>query len=381
MDPRSLSRFVSRVKNPLWSAAALVIVVEGMKAAADILIPITVAVMLAIVVSPAVGWLEKRRVPNVLAVLAAVGAIMAVLAAIGALIGASLSGFRDSIPHYKERLAAMVYAGFEWLSARGIVLKADELIGMIEPGKAAEKAAGFITSSLSGLGAALSNTVLVMLTMILILMEGKSVPRKLRALAGDPDADIGQFRSIAQKVQSYLAIKTVISLSVGVVVALWSWILDVDFAALWGLLAFLLNYIPNVGAILSAIPAVLLALVQHGVGTSLALGAGYAVAYMVIGNVIEPMWMGRRLGLSTAVVFVSLVVWYWVWGPVGMLLSVPLTMVLKIMLEQSGEWSAIATVLDTAADDAPSDAPAASTEPPDTPEPPAPEHKPTEPET
>jgi AI-2 transport protein TqsA len=334
------------VRNPLWSAAALFIVVSGMREAKVILMPIALAAMMAVICSPMVGWLRRRRVPNVMAVVAVVALIMLVLAGIGALVGVSVSGFEESIPRYRDRLATMVYGVFAWLSHNGIELNTEELVKGVDLQGAAEKAGNFMVDSVSKLGGVISNSFLVGLTMVLILIEGPTVPGKLRALAGAPDADISQFNRIAQEVQSYLAIKSVLSLATGVIVGLWAWFLGVDFAALWGLLAFLLNYIPNIGSILAAVPAMMLALVQHGVGTSLWLGAGYVAVNMVLGNVIEPMWMGRKLGLSTTVVFVSLVVWNWIWGPVGMLLSVPLTMIIKIMLQNSKDWSFIATMLD-----------------------------------
>src|SRR5690606_381168 len=184
------------------------------------------------------------------------------------------------------------------------------------------------------------------LTMVLILVEGHTVPAKLRALSGDPNADISKYRRIATEVQSYLAIKSVLSLITGLLVGVWCAIVGVDFAALWGLIAFLLNYIPNIGSIIAAVPAVLLALVQLGWGSAAAVLAGYVVVNTVVGNVVEPMWMGKKLGLSTTVVFLSLVVWGWIWGAVGMLLSVPLTMIIKIMLENSRDYGFIATMLD-----------------------------------
>jgi len=331
----------------MWTAAALFIVVAGMKEAQSVLVPITVAVMMAIICSPAVRWLEQRRIPNAVAVLAVVFLMMAMVAGLGALVGGSVSSFRESIPSYQARLATMIQGLVAWLQAKGLAVDSARLLEVVEPGAAAEKAMSFVGSFMGAIGSALSNTILVVVTMILILMEGATVPAKLKALSGNPDADISQYRRIATEVQSYLAIKTVLSLGTGLIIGIWAAILDVDFALLWGLLAFLLNYIPNIGSILAAIPAMLLAVIQHGPGTSLALGAGYVVVNMVVGNVIEPVWMGRKLGLSTTVVFLSLVVWGWVWGPVGMLLSVPLTMVIKIMLENSKEWSFVATLLDS----------------------------------
>jgi len=341
---------LARVRNPVWTVAALFIIVYGLREAQPVLLPITVAALLAVICNPGVRWLEARKVPNVLAVLLVVAGLMGLFVVMGALVGGSVSGFREALPDYVYRLETMFTITTKWLEKYGIKVELDELTKVVEPGKAASQAMNLVSSSMNALVSALSNTFLVMLTMILILMEGKTIPAKLRAVYGDPEADISHFTQMAGKVQSYLAIKTVLSLATGLLVGVWAAILGVDFAMLWGLLAFLLNYIPNIGSILAAIPAMLLALVQLGVWPSVALGAGYVVVNTVIGNVIEPMWMGRKLGLSTTVVFLSLAIWYEIWGPVGMLLSVPLTMILKIMLEHSREGESIAILLDTGED-------------------------------
>jgi predicted PurR-regulated permease PerM len=157
---------------------------------------------------------------------------------------------------------------------------------------------------------------------------------------------MGQFERMTQQVQKYLVIKTAISATVGTLVGLWVAAFGLDFPLLWGLLAFLFNFIPNLGSIFAAIPAVLLAIVQFGPGRAAVIAVGYVVINIVLGNFMEPTLMGRRLGLSTLVVFVSLVFWGWVWGPVGMLFSVPLTMVIKIALENTEEFRWVAVMLD-----------------------------------
>ena len=119
------------------------------------------------------------------------------------------------------------------------------------------------------------------------------------------------------------------------------------FPMVWGLLAFLLNCVPSIGAIIAAIPAVLFALVQHGPGSALVVAIGYIVVNTAIGSLLEPHLIGRTLGLSTLVVFLSLVFWGWVWGPLGMLLSVPLTMIVKIFLENSEDLRWVAVMLDS----------------------------------
>jgi predicted PurR-regulated permease PerM len=157
---------------------------------------------------------------------------------------------------------------------------------------------------------------------------------------------VGRFGPIVRDVQRYLGIKTLVSLATGIILGLWAWIMGLDFPILLGLIAFALNFVPTIGSILAGLPAVLLSIIQFGVGHSLAVAAGYVVFNTILGNIIEPNLMGRRLGLSTLVVILSLIFWGWVWGPVGMILSVPLTMVLKIWMENTDDFRWIAIMLD-----------------------------------
>jgi predicted PurR-regulated permease PerM len=147
-------------------------------------------------------------------------------------------------------------------------------------------------------------------------------------------------------VNRYFALKTVFSLITGITVWLWLAVLGVDFAATWGMIAFFLNFVPNIGSIIAAIPAVLLALIQLGVPSALLACLGYALVNIVVGNILEPKFMGRGLGLSTLVVFISLVFWGWVLGPIGMLLSIPLTMIVKIALATDEDTRWISTLLE-----------------------------------
>jgi predicted PurR-regulated permease PerM len=200
-------------------------------------------------------------------------------------------------------------------------------------------------NTLAGLSGLLTNVFMILLTVIFILLEASGFPQKLRTALGDPEESLGQFKSITESVNRYLAMKTIFSLATGVAVAIWLAILGVDFALLWGLVAFLLNYVPNIGSIIAAIPAVLLALIQLGVGPALLACLGYVVVNVVFGSILEPKFMGRGLGLSALVVFLSLVFWGWVLGPVGMVLSVPLTMIVKVALESHEDTQWIAVML------------------------------------
>jgi AI-2 transport protein TqsA len=195
------------------------------------------------------------------------------------------------------------------------------------------------------LSSVLSNIVLILLTVTFILLEASSFPVKLRAVLGDSQVAFPQFSTFVDSMKRYMVIQTVISLAAGILIGIWLAILGVDFPVLWGLLAFLLNYIPNLGSIIAAIPAVLLALIQLGLGRAALATAGYIVIYFMLGNIVQPRLMGRGLGLSTLVVFLSLIFWGSLLGLVGMVLSIPITMTLKIAFESNASTRWIAVLL------------------------------------
>jgi predicted PurR-regulated permease PerM len=161
----------------------------------------------------------------------------------------------------------------------------------------------------------------------------------------DASGSLKRFEAFSNAVNQYLAIKTLVSIFTGFAVGIWLWVLGVDFPLLWGVSAFLLNFIPNIGSIIAALPAVMLAFVQLG-GVSSGLAAlGFLVVNLVVGNIIEPRYMGKGLGLSTLVVFLSLILWGWVFGAVGMLLSIPLTIIVKLALEANPKTRWLALML------------------------------------
>jgi len=331
----------SRSGGPLLSLAAFVVVVAGIRAASAIVVPCLLAVFLAVVFAPFLLWARERGVPTAVVLVAVVAVLVAALGGLGAVVSTSVDSFTRAIPTYEARLDELVTGVVTQLETWGMQVPRQELREAVNPG-AAMRLAG---NTLSGLSALLSNTFLILLTVVFILLEAASFPAKLTAVASDPDASRARVRRILDDVKRYLAIKTATSLVTGALVWLWLSLLGVRFALLWGLVAFLLNYVPTVGSILAAIPAVLLALVEFGFGAALVVALGYLVINVGIGSVLEPRILGRGLGLSPLVVLVSLVLWGWVLGPVGMLLSVPLTMAGKVALESNPDTHWIAVLL------------------------------------
>ena len=300
----------------LLTVAAVVVVVAGLRASGDIFVPFLLAIFLSILCAPFVLWLERRGLAAWLSVLVVIAGAMTVLTGFGALLIGSVADFREAIPRYQERFQHLSDELYVMLRRIDVDVSFSQLYGAFEPGSVID----MVGTTLTGLVAALLDTSLVLLMMIFMLLEAAGFPRKLRAAMHDPNADLGRYVRMTTEVQRYLVIKTIISMFTGLLIGVWTWGIGVDFPMLWALTAFLLNYIPNVGSVIAAVPAVLVAMVQIGVGHALAVAGGYVVVNMVMGNIVEPQWMGRKLGLSPLVVFLSLVFWGWVWGPLGMLL-------------------------------------------------------------
>lgn len=336
-EPADLPRGMSF----LVAAAALVIIIGGVNQARSVLVSVLVAVFLAMLATPPLLWLERKRVPSVAAVLLVVAGMVAILLGVGAIVGASISGFSAELPGYQARIQTDVADLQALLANRGIRGVDRVLLGYLNPGSVMNLTARL----LAGVGAALSHILLVLLTVAFILFESSSFPRKLRAVLGDPQQLFPQFTRFFGTMVRYMVIKTLVSLATGLLVGVWLAMLGVDFPVLWGFLAFLLNYVPNVGSLVAAVPAVLLALVELGAGRALLAAAGYLAVNFILGNVVETRLMGRRLGLSTLVVLLSLIFWGSLLGPVGMLLCIPLTMILKFACENNAETLWIAVLL------------------------------------
>jgi predicted PurR-regulated permease PerM len=322
----------------LLSAACFVVLVAGLRAAGEILRPFVLSLFLASISLPLLTWLCRRGLPKILAVVTTVLTVVLVIAGIVWLVAGSLNTLTEQLPGYQQRMGELVASLQAQVDRLG--LSGDPVI--LKDALNAEALVGVARNTVARVASILSKSLLVLLTLSFILFEATGIQAKLQ-LAFGLDLDTKALARAMREIQSYLVIKTAISLATGLL--LWGWVslMGLDFAALWGLLAFLLNYIPNLGSIFAAVPAVLLALIQQGPGAAFLVAIGYLLVNFLLGNLLEPNLMGRRFGLSTLVVFTSLVFWGWVWGPLGMLLSVPLTMVLKILLEniQDLRWLAI----------------------------------------
>jgi len=339
----------------LFILACLVVIVYGLQFAAPILLPSALALFLAVLSLPVMAWLVKHRIPSGLATLITVLVNAAAIGLIVLLASPSVAELQGKLDQYVFDLQERWGQLMAWLeNSTGFEISDYLTLSIIDPGAVVDIARGTV----GRIAQFLSTTFLVFLIMAFMLSEATVFPKKFRYIFGARGGDKDRITKIATEIQSYLGIKTVVSLATGLVLGIWAYALDLDFPVLLGMIAFLLNYVPTVGSIIAAIPAILLSVIKFGTLLHMILVAGgYIAVNIIVGNIIEPRWMGRSLGLSTLVVILSLLFWGWAWGPLGALLSVPLTVGVKILLENTEDLRWMAILLDKGP---PSDTEAAS---------------------
>ncbi|MGQ4879474.1 AI-2E family transporter [Billgrantia sp. LNSP4103-1] len=323
--------------------AALVVIIAGIRAGADLVIPILLGLFITVICTSPVNWLHRRGLSLRLAVLVTLLVIGGFLSLVGLLAVNAFGTFIEALPGIEGRLYNHYLNVLDSLASMGLAINPDTLAGLVE----VEDEEGWLSTLLGGLGNLLMQSVVVALLVVFMLFETLNFRHKVNHALDDPQASLSRFHEFSQKLKRYLAVKTLVSLLTGILAWLACLLSGVDFPLLWGVMAFALNYIPNIGSAIAALPPVLLLLVSQdgGVFDAFVLAMAYLIINFVLGNLVEPRLMGRALGLSTFVAFLSLVVWGWMLGVVGMLLSVVLTMTLKIALDSHPQTRWLAHLL------------------------------------
>lgn len=325
----------------LMGAASAVIVGAGMVQMRAILAPFLFALLVAIAGARPLRWLQNRRVPGPVAALIVATLFCAILLLLGLLAAQSVDGFTEALPGYRSDLETLFVHVQSRLDPYGLEIpsrlsQVDERV-----------AVGVATSLLQGLARSFSSIATAAVILVFLLLEAAEYRVKFRAALNN-HVDVGRMEKVTDDVQRYLFVKTLTSAVTGLLIGFLCAGVGIDFPILWGLVAFVLNYIPVVGSIIAAVPAMLLGCITLSWLGVLGLGVGYVIVNTGVSNFLEPQLMGRHLGLSPLVVFMSLVFWGWAWGPIGMFLSVPITMMVKILLENSDDLKWVATLMGSA---------------------------------
>ena len=339
----NLRKIESTGSSPLVNIAALIIIIAGLIYAKTIITPFLLALFISIVCEQPISWLEKRRFPRWLALIIVLFGMIFLFTGFAFLIGETVSSFSGNLSKYESTLTDLSNSFIQFLNEKGYKIHQDQIFNLVQPAKILEFTAGALNKLISMMG----NTFLIFLIVLFTLTEFSSFAIKAKAILLGSDKSVSYFSTILQNIRHYLGIKTLICLLTGILVYLALLIIGVDYPLLWALIAALMNYIPNIGSIIAAVPAVLFALIQLGLSGAIWTLASFMVVNNVLGNFIEPRIMGKGLGLSTLVVFLSLLFWGFVFGTVGMFLSVPFTMTIKIILEQNEKTKWIALLLGT----------------------------------
>jgi AI-2 transport protein TqsA len=329
--------------------AALAVIIAGLKLAQGFFIPILVAFFIATVSFPLLNFLREKKVPRVIAVLLTVAFDFVFLAAM-AVLAITLIGdlqekwnsryaadFSDHIRTGSNSLAVKL----ESYGVKDAKEKIDEAVNNNLTNLQNirfEKIWDVGTGVLGRVVGFFATSLITLILTVFMLSEARMFGRRLEAISLARGPNLYRMLSATKDIQRFLAIKTAVSVLTGILAGSLCWAAGLDFYVLWGILAFFFNFIPVVGSIVAGVPPTILALLVAGLPNAVLVAGGYLLINNFLGNFVEPMLVGRRFGISTLVIVVSVVFWGWLWGPLGMLLAVPLTMVLKVILEGSDEF-------------------------------------------
>ena len=329
--------------------AALIIVIAGLRESKDFFLPILVAAFVATISFPMLNFLREKRIPAPIAVILTVAVDFVFLAALAVLAVTLVGDLQEKwnskySAEFSTQIRDVSKSLADTLKENGVInaqQKIDEAVNNNLSNLQNirfEKIWDFGTDVLERVIGFFGATILILILLVFMLSEARMFGRRLDAISQARGPNLAKIINATKDIQRFLAIKTAVSLATGFLAGLLCWAVGLDFYILWGILAFFLNFIPVIGSIVAGVPPTILALLIAGFPSALLVAGGYLLINNFLGNFLEPMLVGRRFGISTLVVVISVVFWGWLWGPIGMLLAVPLTMVLKVILESSDEF-------------------------------------------
>ncbi len=326
--------------SPLALLAYLVILIAGLKMASSLIVPLLMAFFWFLLFFPLVKKLHKHGISDLFTTLIVFGISLIILLFMSAFLVSSAQDLITNLPSYQEKLQGLTPKIETLLQTMGISLQKSDALSLFDPTKIISYTASFF----KGMGDIMANSIITLLIVMFLFLESSLFSEKLFILIKSEESK-EKIQLFMQNVNSYFLTKTFTSALVGLLIWGMLALFKLDYALLFGFLAFLLNFVPNIGSFLASLPALLLATLELGFIETSIIAAGYTLINVSIGNFLEPKIMGKRVGLSTFVVFISMFFWGWMFGSVGMFLSVPLTIVIKLAFDNSEKWQWIAVLL------------------------------------
>jgi len=328
-----------KIRSYFFYFASIIIILAGIKTASEIIIILFLAIFISSIISSIVSLFEQKKIPKIFSYIFILGVFTLISLMLYYIINISLKDFISNLPKYEEQLKTTIISSISFVESYGYSIDKQTILDTLN----FSSFFGITTNVIGSIGTFLSKFLLIIIGIAFILAESKSLEKKLKIIFDKDGKKLEHFYLFSNNIQKYFLVKTTTSFLTGLLVAISLIFLDIDYPILWGVIAMLFNFIPVVGSIIAAIPAVLLSFVSADLNTTIILIVLYVVINISISNIIEPKFMGKELGLSPLVIFFSLILWGWILGIVGMFLAVPITMTLKIAFDsnKATKWISI----------------------------------------
>jgi len=331
----------TNLKYYFFYIATSVIIVSGFKAASEVIIILLLAIFIASILSAFLNFLTAKRIPKLLAYMILISVLAVLILLLTYMLNSSLTNFAINLPDYEQKIKDSIVLLINYAQEFGFTVNKDEILKAINFSYFFK----FTTDIIGNIGSIFSKALLVFIGVAFILSETKVFEKKLKVIFNKDKTRLLNFRLFSQNLQKYFIVKTFTSFLTGSLIFVTLFFFNIDYPILWAVVAFLFNFIPVVGSIVAAIPAVLLSLVSGNFEVTIWLIVIYMIINITISNVLEPKFMGKELGLSPMIIFFSLIFWGWILGIVGMFLAVPITMTLKIAFESANNTRWIGVLL------------------------------------
>ncbi|MFK2821899.1 AI-2E family transporter [Arcobacter sp. YIC-80] len=327
------------LRNYFFYLATSVVIIAGLKVASEIVVLLFLSIFISSIISSLLQFLQKGKVPKFISYLIVLSIITIASLLVYYIINISLKDFLSNLSSYEKGFNDLIVNSIHLVEQYGYTVDKDQILQTLN----LSSFFGFTTNIIGNIGSFLSKFLLIIIGIAFILAESKSFETKLKIIFKSNAQKLKHFNLFSHNIQKYFLVKSTTSFLTGFIITVTLIYFDVDYPVLWGVIAMLFNFVPVVGSIIAAIPAVLLSLLNADINTTIILIVLYMTINISISNIIEPKLMGKELGLSPLVIFFSLILWGWVLGIVGMFLAVPITMTLKIAFNSnsSTHWLAI----------------------------------------
>ncbi len=339
MNHKSTSAWPINQLLMFWSFISIIVVI--LKYASDLVAPFLISIALSIVLVPLLKFFTDKRIPKALALLIIIIAVLVPTVVLSGYIGVEVKEFVQNFHETQEQFHASTERFVTFANSMGMPLTQNDIQSMIDKSNFTE----IIKDLASQASTQFSNVFLIFFSVAFMLMESEFLYNKMIKINKLYGGSMDDIMTIIQKIKSYFLLKVKTSLLTGVWIYAVLWYYDVDYAYLWAVLTFFLNFIPVVGSIIAAVPPIVMTFIDQNVMTAFWITLWYLVVNTVIGNILEPRIMGRGLGMSALMIFLSMTFWGWVFGPTGMILSAPLTMIIQFIFAQYTETKWIALML------------------------------------